>query len=195
MSKNSLPPAQPAGTLSTEERRTIAPDLILESSLFWDKYKLPIVAVVALVVLGLVGSEVYQNNLARKTAAASAMLDASKTPADYQKVIDTYPGSEAAANAYLLLGRAKYDAKDYAGAVDAWQTLAAKYPQRSLAPSALVGVAGALEAQGKLDEARNTYQRVATSYPNSYVAPLARLGEANSPEPKPLSTRISAKTQ
>ncbi len=165
-------------TLSTEERRTIAPDLVLEGTMIWDRYKLPIVAAVTLVVLGLVGSEFYETNRAKAASAASALLDASKTPAEYQKVIDTYPGSEAAANAYLLLGRARYDAGDHPGAVQAWQTLASKYPQHPLLPTALIGVAGALEAQGKLDEARTMYQRAASAQPHSYVAPLARLAEA-----------------
>ncbi len=145
----------------------------------WEKYKLLVVAGAALLVLGLVGSEFYQNNLERTATAASALLDSAKSDADYQKVIDTYPGSEAAANACLLLGRSKYNAKDYAGAQQAWQNLVAKFPQHPLVPTALTGVAGALEAQGKMDEARSTYQRIATEYSNSYAAPLARLGEAD----------------
>ena len=147
--------------------------------MFWEKYKLPIMAAVALLVLGLVGSEFYQSNLARRASEASALLNAAKTDAEYQKVIDAYPGSEAAANAYLLLGRSKYNAKDYAGATQAWQALAEKFPKHPLVPGALTGVAEAQEAQGKLNEARATYQRIATGYANSYAGPLARLGEAD----------------
>ena len=167
-----------AAPLPTEERRTIAPELLLDRGLALEKYKLPILLGVTLLVLAAVGFGYYQAFQARNAVAASALLDAAKTDADYQKVIDTYPGSNAAANASLLLGRAKYNAKDYTGAAQVWERFAAKFPHHSLVPDALVGEAGALEAQGKLDEARAMYQRVATSYQSSYVAPLARLSEA-----------------
>ena len=165
-------------TLSTEERRTVAPDLLLESGLVLEKYKLPVLLAVAVLVLAAVGWGVYQSHEARTAAAAGARLDSAATAADYQKVIDTYPGTTAAADAWLLLGRKKYDAKDYPGAAQTWQEFAAKFPQNPLAPDALAGQASALEAQGKLDEARALYQRVATSYASSYAAPLARISEA-----------------
>ena len=176
--------ARPVGTdgatttLPTDERRTIAPELLLDSSLAWEKYKLPLLLGLTLLVLAAVGFGYYENYQARNAAAAGVLLDSAKTEADYQKVLDTYPGSNAAANASLLLGRAKYNAKDYAGAAQVWRDFAAKFPQHSLVPDALIGAAGALEAQGKLDEARALYQRVATSYQSSYAAPLARLSEA-----------------
>ena len=163
---------------STEERRTVPPELLLDSSLAWERYRLPILLAVMLLVLGAVGWGYYQSYQAKNAVAASVLLDAAKTDADYQKLIDTYPGTNAAANASLLLGRSKYNAKDYAGAAQVWGAFATKFPQHPLVPDALIGEAGALEAQGKSDEARAMYQRVATSYQSSYAAPLARLSEA-----------------
>ena len=180
-SKNPFPAGQPGDavtTLPAEERRSLAPELLLDSGLTWEKYKLPIMAAVALLALGFAGGSIYQSQQAKDAVAASALFDAAKTEADYRKVIDTYPGSSAAANAYLLLGRAKYNTKDYTGAAQAWRDFAAKFPKHPLVPDALTGEASALEAQGKLDEARAMYQRVATSYQSSYVAPLARISEA-----------------
>ena len=171
-------PADAAAVLPTEERRSLGPDLLLDSGLTWEKYKLPIMAAVALLALGFAGWSIHESQQAKNAAAASALFDAAKTDADYLKVIDTYPGSSAAANAYLLLGRAKYNAKDYAGAAQAWRDFAAKFPKHPLVPDALSGEASALEAQGKPEEARAMYQRVATSYQSSYVAPLARISEA-----------------
>ena len=180
-SKAPFPTDQPGDAvtmLPTEERRSLAPDLLLDSGLTWEKYKLPFVAAVAALALGFAGWSIYESQQSKNAAAASALFDAAKTEGDYLKVIDTYPGSSAAANAYLLLGRAKYNAKDYAGAAQAWRDFAAKFPKHQLVPDALTGEASALEAQGKLDEARVMYQRVATSYQSSYVAPLARISEA-----------------
>ena len=173
-----IAPGEADSSLSTEERRAIAPELLLDSSLAWEKYKLPIMLVVTLLVLGAVGWGFYQNYQAKNAVAASALLDAAKTDADYQKLIDAYPGTNAAANASLLLGRSKYNARDYAGAAQVWGAFATKFSRHPLVPDALIGEAGALEAQGKLDEARAMYQRVATSYQSSYTAPLARLSEA-----------------
>ncbi len=155
------------------------PDLLLvEGSLFWDKYKLPIVAAVALLVLALIGAEFYAIDRERKMHAAAAELESAKTAADYRRVIDDYPGTMAAANATLLLGRQQMDAKDYAGAAATWKTFATRFPQHVLTPVALLGAGGALEALRKSAEARAIYQQVATSYQNSFAAPFARLDEA-----------------
>ena len=152
--------------------------LLVEGILFWDKYKVQILAAAVLFVVALVASEFYALARDRKMHAAGAELDGAKTPADYRHVIDTYPGSMAAANAMLLLGRQQMDAKDYPGAAGTWKDFATKFPGHSLAPIALLGAGGALEALGKPDEARSLYQRAATVYQNSFAAPLARLNEA-----------------
>ena len=172
-------PADPAPNAAAVPTPLQGPDLLLESSVFWEKYKLPVVAAGLLLVLALVGSEVYQIQREKNLAAASAQLDAAKTPADYQKIIDDYAGSPSAANAAMLKGRAQMDAKDFAGAATTWQTFADANPQQPLAVNALMGLGGALEAQDKFDEARAAYQKVATGYAGSYAAPLARLDEAN----------------
>ena len=154
------------------------PDLLLEGYDFWERYKLPVVAAAVLLVLALVGSEIYQANHEKKLAAAGAQLDTAKTPAEYQAVIDAYPGSQAAADAYMLKGRAQMDAKDFAGAAATWRAFADGFPQHPLAASALIGQGGALESEGKFDEARAAYQKAATGYGSSYAAPFARLDEA-----------------
>jgi tetratricopeptide (TPR) repeat protein len=152
--------------------------LLLEGSLFLDKYKLPIVAGVLLLVLALIGSEVYAMQREKKLRAAGAELDSAKTSADYRHVIDGYPGTLPAANATLLLGREQFNAQDYAGAANTWQGFADKYPQNALAPEALIGAGTAFDALGKNDQARSLYQRAATSFPGNFAAPLARLDEA-----------------
>jgi tetratricopeptide (TPR) repeat protein len=166
--------APPAGTPSPA-----SPDLLLmESSLFWDKYKLPIVAAIALLVVALGASEFYELNQDKKIQAAGAELGSAKTVADYRRIADNYPGTMAGADAMLLLGRQQFDAKDYAAAAATWRSFADKYPQHSLAPVALTGAGTALESLGRNDEARSMYQRAGTSYMNSFAASLARLDEA-----------------
>ena len=154
------------------------PDLLMEGSVAWEKYKFLVVGGVALLVLALVGSELYQNNQHSKAETASAQLNAARTIGEYQKVIDTYPGTLAAGNAYLLLARDQADAKDYAGAATTWQTFVEKFPKHPEAAAGLLARGNALEAQGKLDEARTVYQQVATSYAGDFAAPMARISEA-----------------
>ena len=154
------------------------PDLLLEGTAVWEKYKWPVVVGLLLLVVALIGSELYRSSQRRNAEAASADLNAAKTIGEYQKVIDTYPGTLAAANAYLLLAREQIDAKDLAGASATWQTFAEKFPKHPQAGAVLVARGNALEAQGKLDEARAIYQQVASSYATDYAAPMARISEA-----------------
>ena len=128
-----------------DQQPLAGPDLVLETNLFWDKYKLPVAAGIALLVLALVGSELYQGSRRNAAAAAAAKLDFAKTAAEYKELIAAYPDSAAAASAYLLLGREQMDAKDYDGAAQTWETFVKKFPQNDLAPSALLGQGGALE--------------------------------------------------
>ena len=156
----------------------VGPDLLMEGSAVWERYKFIAVGAVALLILALVGSEFYRNSQLRTAEAASAQLDAAKTIGEYQKVIDTYPNTLSAANAYLLIARDQTDAKDFAGAAATWQTFVEKFPKHPQAAAGLLARGNALEAEGKLDEARTIYQQVATSYAGDYAAPLARMSEA-----------------
>ncbi len=155
------------------------PDLLLlESTLFWSKYRLPIIAACAVLALALLGTEYYRIHQEKTLRLASAQLDAAKTPAEYQSVITQFPHTPAAANAFLLLGDSQVQAKKYQDAMNTFRDFAEQYPKHSLAPAALIGAAGAAESAGKPDVARSLYERVASTYPASYAAPLARLNEA-----------------
>ena len=154
------------------------PPLLLESAAVWERYKWPIVGAVVLLILALLGSELYRNNQLRRAQEASAALDGSKTIGEYQKVIDQYPGTLAAANAYLLMASDKADTKDYAGAAETWQTFTQKFPKHPQVAAALLARGNALAAQGKIDEARAAYQQVTSAHSTDYTAPLAFLEEA-----------------
>lgn len=154
------------------------PTLLLEGVAFWERYKWPAVGAVLLLVFALLGSELYRGSQRRRAQAASAALDGSKTISEYQGVIDQYPGTLAAANAYLLLAREQIDAKDFAGAAVTWQTFADKFPKHPQVAAALLARANSLAAQSKPDEARTAYQQVSSAHANDYTAPMALMGEA-----------------
>ena len=149
----------------------------LETSLFWDQYKTPIIALVALLLLGGLGFAGYQLYTQRRAADASALLAAAKTPQDFQQVIDRYAGSEAAASAYLLLAEQERSEKKYPEANATLHKFIDQFPKHQLLTTAWMGVAANLDSLGKSDEALSTYQRLVAEYPQSYNAPLALLSE------------------
>lgn len=155
----------------------ISRDPALETSLFWDQYKMPIIAAVVVLVLGGLGFAGYQLYQQRRTADASALLSAAKTPADYEQVVARYPGSEAAASAYLLLAAHERSKKDYTGANATLHKFIEQFPKHQLITTAWMGVAANLDSLGKSEEALSTYQRLVNEYPQSFNAPLALLSE------------------
>ena len=155
----------------------ISRDPALETSLFWDQYKMPIIAIVAVLVLGGLGFAGYEVYAQRRAADAAALLAAAKTPQDFQQVIDRYSGSGPAASAYLLLATEQRAEKGYVEANATLHKFIAQFPKHALITTAWMGVAANLDSLGKNDEALSTYQRLVMEYPQSFNAPLALLSE------------------
>lgn len=155
----------------------LSTDPALETSLFWDQYKLPIIAAILILVLSGLGFAGYQLYQQRQSSAAATLLAKAKTQPDFEQVISRYPGSDAAASAYLLLAQDQRAAKKYADANATFRKFIDQFPKHELAPTAWMGVAGNLESLGKSDEALSTYQRLVNEYPQSFNAPLALLAE------------------
>ena len=155
----------------------ISDDAALETRLFWDKYKRPIIAVavvLAVAALGYAASLIY---LERRAAEAAALVAAAKSPQDYQQVIDRYGGTGPAASAYLLLAEKQRAQKQYAEANATLHKFIDQFPKHELITTAWMGVAANLDSLGKTDEALSTYQRLVAEYPQSFNAPLALLSE------------------
>ena len=155
----------------------IPKDPALETSLLWEQYKMPIIAIVLVLVLGGLGYAGYQLYAQRQGADASALLAAAKSPQDYQQVIERYPGSGPAASAYLLLAEQERSKKHYAEANGTLHKFIDQFPKHELITTAWMGVAANLDSLGKSDEALSTYRRLVTEYPQSFNAPLALLSE------------------
>lgn len=151
----------------------ISQDPALETSMFWDQYKMPIIAVVIVLLLGGLGFAGYQFYQQQQANAAAAMLAGAKTPQGFQQVIEKYPGSGPAASASLLLANAQRGEKKYADANVTLHKFIDQFPKHELVTTAWMGVAANLDSLGKTDEALSTYQRLATEYPQSFNAPLA----------------------
>jgi tetratricopeptide (TPR) repeat protein len=152
-------------------------DVALETRFFWERFKKPIIAALLIVLIAVIAFTGFRFYSDRRAVAASALLASAKSAQEYQQVIDGYPSTPAAADAYLLLAEAQRNEKKFAEANTTLQTFIAKYPQHELVSTARMATAANLESMGKADEALTIYQQVASAYPNSFNAPMALLSQ------------------
>ena len=148
-------------------------DITLERDIFWDRYKTAVMATIIVALLALAGYGGYRFYSERRADAAASLLAGAKTSAEFQKVINEYPGTPAGASAYLLLADAQKAEKKFNEANATLQAFVDKNPKHEMAGTARLAMAGNLEALGKKDEALATYQRLATSDPKAFTAPVA----------------------
>src|ERR1700745_3242433 len=152
-------------------------DVPLETRFFWERFKKPITAALLIVLIAVIAFTGYRFYSDRRAANASALLASARSAQEYQQVIDSYPSTPAAADAYLLLAEAHRNEKKFAEANTTLQTFIAKYPQHELMSTARMAMAANLESMGKTDEALAMYQQIASSYPNSFNAPMALVSQ------------------
>ncbi|MGI8819361.1 MAG: YfgM family protein [Chthoniobacterales bacterium] len=156
---------------------TSSPDPLLETQLFWDKYKLPIFGALVAILLVVAAINGYRYVTAQRDTKAAAALSGAKSPADYEKVIADYPSSGAAPSARLLLAAAQRQNKQFAEANTTLQAFVSKYPKHELLTTAKMAMGANLESLGQPDNALEMYRRIAADSPQSYTAPLALLAE------------------
>jgi tetratricopeptide (TPR) repeat protein len=152
-------------------------DVALETRVFWERFKQPIIAALTVVLVAAIAFTGYRFYSDRRAAAASGALAAAKTAQEYQQVIDGYSNTPAAADAYIFLAQAQRKEKKFAEANKTLESFMAKYPQHELVSTAKLAMAANLESMGKTDEALALYQQIASAYPNNYAAPIAMLSQ------------------
>lgn len=175
---------RPLARFEPTQRTTLMPtatppsrDVAIETRVFWERFKKEIAAALLILLLGVIAFAGYRFYTDRRVAAASALLAIAKTAQEYQQVIDRYPNTAAAADAYILLAEAQRKEKKFAEANTMLQTFIAKFPQHELVSTARMAMAGNLESMGKTDEALAMYQQVASANPNGFNAPVALLSQ------------------
>src|ERR1700756_2994892 len=88
-------------------------DVPLETRFFWERFKKPITAALIIVLIAVIAFAGYRFYSDRRAAAASALLASAKSAQEYQQVIDRYPSTPAAADAYLLFAQAQRNEKKF----------------------------------------------------------------------------------
>ena len=105
--------------------------------------------------------------------ASESLLAQSNDIAGWQKVIASYPGSGAAADATLLIAAAQRQSHDLAASNATYAQFLKKFPHHPLAISAMIGRALNDDLAGHPDPALEELQQASVAYPQSYGAPFA----------------------
>ncbi len=157
---------------------TSAPaDPLLETQVFWMKYKNAIIVAIVALLLGIAAYGAYRFISARQEAAAAEMLGGAKTAADYQKVIVEHPGSNAAPTAALLLAAEQRKEGKFAEANTTLQSFIDRHGDHQLVTTAQMAIAANYDSLGRPDDALETYRRIAADHSKSYNAPLAMISQ------------------
>jgi tol-pal system protein YbgF len=85
-----------------------------------------------------------------------------------------YPDTDFTDNAQYWIGECLYGKKEYAEAIDAWNTLFRDYPSSDKVPDGRVKKGMALERLGRRSQALVEYRYVVDRYPTSPAARIAR---------------------
>jgi len=152
-------------------------DVALETRVFWERFKKPIIAALSIVLLAVIAFTGYRFYSDRRAAAASAALAGANTAQQYEEIIDRYANTSAGADAYILFAEAQRRERKFAEVNKTLEKFIAQYPKHELLSTAKLAMAANLDSMGKVDEALAIYQQIASDYPHSYAAPLAMLSQ------------------
>jgi predicted negative regulator of RcsB-dependent stress response len=152
-------------------------DVALETRVFWERFKNPLIAGLSIVLLAVIAFTGYRFYSDRRAAAASSALASANTAQQYEQVIARYSNTPAAADAYILLAETQRKERKFTEANKTLETFIAKHPKHELVSTAKLAMAANLDSMGKADEALAMYQQIASAYPNTYAAPLAMLSQ------------------
>jgi len=94
--------------------------------------------------------------------------------AGFTEYISAYPGTDFTDNAQYWIGECLYGKKQFAEAIEAWNTLFRDYPSSDKLPDARVKKGMALEKLGRRSQALVEYRYVVDRFPNTQAARIAR---------------------
>ena len=155
-----------------------APTVHLNPLEIWYMYRAKILTYGGIVLAALVIFAAYQIYDYRRTTQSQALYEKAQTPADFQAVIDQYPGTTAAGNAALRAADKLRAEKKYDEAVAVLRHFIDKYPTHPFAAGGWISLASTYEMQGKLDQALEANTSAISKYPDAYTTPLAMLAQA-----------------
>ena len=139
---------------------------------FEDNSKAILIAVIALVLIGVIVIVARGLNQAAEESAGAVLLSAEDAPA-LNAVITDHPNSAAAGSAHLLLADKLWEDDDQAKAIETLQSFLADYSDHPAKFSALGRLGSFYMSEGQLDEAKQPLQQIIDDSKGDYMAPYA----------------------
>jgi len=141
---------------------------------FLDNHQTKIIILAILLGIGVVAYVIYDGLAQAKANDAGAALLSSQQSDDYEEVIKTWPESNAAASARLLLADIQWsESKD--DSITTLEEFIASYPEHPSIGTAKTSLGLRLLDQGNTDQARDILAEVAENDTYSYIAPMAAI--------------------
>lgn len=161
---------QPDAPVATLEHQTSSFERFLEENL-----KTLLIAG-GVIFVGIIGYVIFTYISESKAADQANAFTGAESVEDYREVINTYPGSLAAGNAQLMIGKtlAEDDEKKSEASAElrTFVESYADHPQRS---QGMFLLASLLLEEDKKSEAIEQFDKVIAEYPDSHLSPYAKL--------------------
>jgi predicted negative regulator of RcsB-dependent stress response len=140
----------------------------------WRLIVYPLLAVLVVVVGGFGYYYYLQNQRDQLEVSAHAALVQAKTPAEWVKVADRFPGTDQSTLALLNAADSSFAQRDYPAAIQDYQRIIqTTTADGELRDSAQLGLGSTFEANGKIDDAINAYLVVARRGAQTPYSPYA----------------------
>lgn len=133
-------------------------------------------AVAAVVILLL--SSWRTHRIAAREVEAEARLHAAQTSEQLREVVEQFKSTPAAVVALLDLAKNTFNDGDYAEARTLYENFLRQNRKHELRPTAELGVAYCLEAEGQVEKALEAFKSFSAKHAGHYLHPLAVLGQA-----------------
>jgi tetratricopeptide (TPR) repeat protein len=149
-----------------------------DPEVFWALHKQKIVLGAVLAVLILLAGSIYFGLQAIQTQNAEKAYSAAQSIEAWQALIQQFPTSVAAGNAYLRIGAKEAEDGKFAESDTAYETFIRQFPKHPLSVNGYMGLAANAELEKNPDKALGFYRQVAALFGNSFQAPMALFHEA-----------------
>ena len=139
---------------------------------FLDNHQTKLVIAAIFIAIGVVAYVIYDGLAQAEADDAGAALLVAQKPADYQEIINTWPGSNAAASAQLLIAQAQWP-DSQPDSIASLETFISNHPRHPSIGTAKTSLGLRLLDQGKTQEATEILTEVAENNAYAYMVPMA----------------------
>jgi predicted negative regulator of RcsB-dependent stress response len=165
-----------------KEEATLVPvaeheEAIQRAKDFYGTYGKHLTTVLAVVLVAVVASRLYNATQTRKAAEASTLFSTAQSVEDLESLAEKFKGVPSAPLARLRLAKAYYDAANYDQAITTYEALSIDSADALVGLAATMGVAHCLEARGQTEEALAAFEAFMVDNPDHFLRVQAVFGQ------------------